>query len=299
MNNHPAERLAGREHIPIYPRGFIALRIVQLVLGVIILGLCSFGVAGYAFSGDILMLFTALATIITGIYLLVAEYSSRSLYNYWAILGLDIFLVIFWLCSFALLASQVSYISYLFGTSYYSYSYYDKYSFSGATISWFSCLATAAGLGGVQFALFITSLTIHGIVLHRHRMAGLHCTPRLDQSHPVVELGHSLNPKPHADLPIKGSAGGPSLYSPQQEIRSPTGSVQPGTEPVLESPKPENIQYFSYGAPAPALLSQSTVGSLSPRYTGDASNQVLPQELALCTPTNLPEFPDNQAAQHH
>ena len=58
MNNYSAERPARREHIPLYPRGFIALRIVQLVLGVIISGLCSLGVAGLAFSGDVLMLCT-------------------------------------------------------------------------------------------------------------------------------------------------------------------------------------------------------------------------------------------------
>jgi len=58
MNRYSAERPVGREHIPLYPRGFIALRIVQLVLAVIIIGLCGYGVYGLAFSGDILTLFT-------------------------------------------------------------------------------------------------------------------------------------------------------------------------------------------------------------------------------------------------
>ncbi|KAH7381508.1 hypothetical protein BKA66DRAFT_570650 [Pyrenochaeta sp. MPI-SDFR-AT-0127] len=299
MNIYSAERTVGREHVPLYPRGFIALRIVQLVLGVVLIGLCSLGVAGYAFSGDVLMLFTALATLITGIYLLVAEYSSPRLYNYWAILGLDIFLVIFWLCSFAPLAAQVSYFFYYFNNSYYGYSYYDKYYFQGATLSWISCLATAAGLGGVQFALFIISLTIHGIMLHRHRMAGLHCEPRLDQSHPIMELNQSLNSKPNGDVPTKFSTGGPSLYSPEQGFRSLRGSVQTGAVLDLKPPNPDNIQSFSYGAPAPALLPHRTVGSLPAQYTGDASDQILRQELALSTPTNLPEFPDNPVAQRH
>ena len=84
--------------------------------------------------------------MLAGIYLLVAEYGTPALYNYWAILALDIFLVIFWLCSFALLAAQVSYL-FIYGVDY---SYYDSYYFSGATLTWLSCLATAAGLGGVQ-----------------------------------------------------------------------------------------------------------------------------------------------------
>jgi hypothetical protein len=46
MNNlvqHPAARPLGKEHIPTYPPGFIAIRIVQLVLAVIILGLTAYG----------------------------------------------------------------------------------------------------------------------------------------------------------------------------------------------------------------------------------------------------------------
>jgi hypothetical protein len=58
MNSYGLDRTAGREHVPLYPRGFIALRIVQLVLGVVITGLCGVGVYGLAFSGDILTLFT-------------------------------------------------------------------------------------------------------------------------------------------------------------------------------------------------------------------------------------------------
>lgn len=41
---YSTRRLAGREHFPEFPKGFIAIRIVQLVLSVVILGLCGFGV---------------------------------------------------------------------------------------------------------------------------------------------------------------------------------------------------------------------------------------------------------------
>lgn len=36
-------RPLGREHIPAYPKGFIAIRIVQLVLALIVLGLAGYG----------------------------------------------------------------------------------------------------------------------------------------------------------------------------------------------------------------------------------------------------------------
>lgn len=40
---YPAARPAGREHIPVYPKGFIAVRIVQLVLSILIMGLSAYG----------------------------------------------------------------------------------------------------------------------------------------------------------------------------------------------------------------------------------------------------------------
>jgi hypothetical protein len=40
---YSAVRAPGREHIPLYPQGFIAIRIIQMILAVIILGLSSFG----------------------------------------------------------------------------------------------------------------------------------------------------------------------------------------------------------------------------------------------------------------
>jgi hypothetical protein len=52
------QRTPGREHFPLYPKNFIAVRIVQLVLALIILGLSGYGVAFLVFSGDCLTLFT-------------------------------------------------------------------------------------------------------------------------------------------------------------------------------------------------------------------------------------------------
>jgi hypothetical protein len=81
--------------------------------------------------------------LIVSIYHLVAHFAAPALFNYWAILALDIFLVIMWLSSFALLASEVSY----FFSYTYSYSYY--YSNNLDTI-FASVLAAAAGLGGLE-----------------------------------------------------------------------------------------------------------------------------------------------------
>lgn len=40
-----AMRDAGKEHIPNYPRGWITIRILQFILAIITLGLCSYLVA--------------------------------------------------------------------------------------------------------------------------------------------------------------------------------------------------------------------------------------------------------------
>lgn len=52
------DRAPGREHFPLYPQNFIAIRIVQLVLAVIILGLDAYGLSLLSFTGDELNMFT-------------------------------------------------------------------------------------------------------------------------------------------------------------------------------------------------------------------------------------------------
>ncbi|KAK4216547.1 hypothetical protein QBC37DRAFT_86991 [Rhypophila decipiens] len=202
---HSAVRAPGREHIPLSPKGFIVIRILQLVFGVIILGLGAFGVwwSGGLADGPTFILVVALFTLITSIYHLVAEYGAPSIYNYWAVLGLDIFMVIMWLSSFALLASQVA-----IWMAYVSVNYY----YSGDKIV-ISCLAAAAALGGIQFVLHIVSLVIHSINLHRHRAAGLHCMPGAPASAPTA-MG-----------PVGGVPEKPVTY--QQVAPQPTPSPAP------------------------------------------------------------------------
>lgn len=57
-NSRSTERAAGREHIPIYPKGFIAVRIIQLVIAVIILGLIAYSMSLLIFDGNSLNIFT-------------------------------------------------------------------------------------------------------------------------------------------------------------------------------------------------------------------------------------------------
>ncbi|KAK1994953.1 hypothetical protein LX36DRAFT_583382 [Colletotrichum falcatum] len=189
---HPSQRARGREHIPLYPKGFIALRIVQLAIASIATGLCAFGVYLLPTPGNCLMIFVSVSTLVVTVWLVVAEFSSPKAYNYWAVLALDIFLLLFWLFAFALLAAEVAFW-FDFGVDYLSYHYGSSlgdYAFVFA-----SCMAAASGLGGIQFALFITSLSIHGVMLHRHRRAGLHCSPVHLLPAPATTTGGGLVPE--------------------------------------------------------------------------------------------------------
>lgn len=55
---YSSQRPAGREHIPLYPRGFVIVRILQLIFGLICLALSGYGIAYLVFAGDALTLFT-------------------------------------------------------------------------------------------------------------------------------------------------------------------------------------------------------------------------------------------------
>ncbi|OBT40519.1 hypothetical protein VE00_08992 [Pseudogymnoascus sp. WSF 3629] len=190
-------------HILPLPKAVFALKIVQLVIAIVVLGLAAYGVTFIAFDGDSLMLFTTLATIIIAVYYIIATTALTSAYNYWAILGLDIFGIIFWLISFALLAWEVAVFGwglydygYSGGSTCYDYPYCTKKRDVSSVIgkratmdvyTYRNALAAAAGLGGLEFILFIVTLVITSIYLHRHRKAGGHCMPGALHTAPVTQ----------------------------------------------------------------------------------------------------------------
>jgi hypothetical protein len=103
------------------------------------------------------MIFTTIATFIVAAYNIATTLALHKLYNHWAVLALDIFLIIFWLISFALLGS----VSSSFIIVSYSYSYFFKRDLTKRAepgyIPW-ETGAAAAGLGGVE--LYVPVLLI-------------------------------------------------------------------------------------------------------------------------------------------
>ncbi|EFW99379.1 hypothetical protein CMQ_5800 [Grosmannia clavigera kw1407] len=248
-------RTVGREHFPVYPRGFFGLRIAQLVLALIVLGLDAYGLYSLSFSGDGLNMFTCIATVITCVYLLVAELAVSAIFNYWAALGLDIFLVVFWLVSFALMASQVAPFMRTYDECYGDYCY--TYALDGYAKTFADCMAAVAGLGGLEFLLFIVSLAISGFALHRHRALGLHCIP--GQERTVVGAGEK-------GVPVALQSIQPA-QSFQQQPAQP--QLQPQTQPQqFQAPAAAYSQTFTPPPPS------STPGAVSPQatYSGVAPN---------------------------
>lgn len=78
----------------------------------------------------------------------MAEFAAPAIYNYWAVMSLDILLIIFWLSSFALMASQVA--PFMQGSTYCYYGYCTTYRLTGGDLTFASCMAAVAGLGGLE-----------------------------------------------------------------------------------------------------------------------------------------------------
>ncbi|KAM0174542.1 hypothetical protein ACHAPF_006093 [Botrytis cinerea] len=177
--------VANKTHIPGARNALLGLRIAQLVLAVVILGLSSYGVYWLVYDGDSLTLASAAISIVICVYVIVASTGAPVMYNYWAILGLDILAVILWVVSFPILASQIANAITVEDTCY---TYYDGYCYykhkrgleKRAETTWETyknvMIATSA-LAGIEFVLFVITLVILGVNLHRHRRAGGHCQP--------------------------------------------------------------------------------------------------------------------------
>ncbi|KAN0102777.1 hypothetical protein V8E51_011090 [Hyaloscypha variabilis] len=206
--------MAGRDHLLVLPPFVLAFRILQLVTAVVILGLSAYGVTFLSFDGDDLTLFTALATMIITVYIIVAETAAPIIYNYWAILGLDIFAIVFWIISFSLLASEVAaYQIVTYTECSYSYAGVCYYKRSRAlehlakrdttnVYTYRNAMAAASGLGGLEFILFVVTLVMTGIWLHRHRLGGGHCTPARAAAVPQTEPKPEAPAQPQGEYPV-------------------------------------------------------------------------------------------------
>jgi hypothetical protein len=233
-----AQRAPGREHIPEYPRGFIVLRALQLVLTIIVLGITAYTMAVVSFVSNSLMTFTCVVSLIVTAWLVSAHSCAPQAYNYWATLVFDIFLLLLWLVSWILMASSSAW---LFVTDGDFCTYNTCYSgLSDEGVAFASVLAGAAGLGAINCLLFFISLIIHSVVVCRHRRKGLH-NKKVHGG--VANAGFALAPQGPATYAAVPQQGMPfnqqdTAYNPNQMYNPPppaamyppqqTGTSSPG-----------------------------------------------------------------------
>ncbi|KAI2615539.1 hypothetical protein GGR54DRAFT_294164 [Hypoxylon sp. NC1633] len=105
----PGANKRGEVIIPT-PRGFIALRVLQIVFALILVAMTGWWIHGLYYDELGFVIVCGLFTWIIAVYALLAEKvsSCRRAYNTWAILALDLLMIIFWLAAMAGTANRRS-----------------------------------------------------------------------------------------------------------------------------------------------------------------------------------------------
>ncbi|KAF7553629.1 hypothetical protein G7Z17_g3501 [Cylindrodendrum hubeiense] len=300
-------RPKGKEHFPHYPPGFTVLRIFQFVFALVILAIVSYTVYIVPVDGNCLMLFTAVATLISSLYMIIANQCAPQLYNYWAVMSLDIFLLIFWLISFALLAAETAYF---WAAGTYYCGYYSCYygTLEGSALVLGAILAAAAGLGALEFLFFFISLIIHSVAMCRHRRAGLHCNAAPAGTAPAaVAVPVQIQPQqvqpmanyqgvPQYAVPVGQNpafntqsvynpAAPPQGFPPQQQLGEKQG--QPQFFPPQGQQQQQQQQF--YNQPPPPIMPQPTGGSL--QQSPAQQSPPAPPQATYQPPYNQPTPP--------
>jgi hypothetical protein len=204
---------ADASHIPVFPLWVVILRIVQLVLAFIILVLAAFSASklSVVWSGHGMAFFTFSWTILYLAYLAVSTRVVPLAYNMWAHIGLESLTVLWWLVTWALLASEAAgwdwiddyYTGYTYGID--GGDYYPS--------DWkaaINCVKGAAALGAFEWVSFVVTLVFLGIAVHRTRTTGNSAPPPAfngDAGGPPPMEQHTMQPQ----MPQQ-------YYQPQQTV---------------------------------------------------------------------------------
>ncbi|KAK4949690.1 hypothetical protein LTR10_011531 [Elasticomyces elasticus] len=168
------------------PRWSSVVGCARVLLAILVLGLTTaVTVIWGGYDEFIFALFTSSASLLVFIYYFLALSRSPALYNRWAVLGLEIFGVVFWLVSFLLLAHWTSVYNSYWLDENDTYGWWDASSapneigfkkrgvFKRSSNRYHTGIAlagTAAGLGGVEFFLYTLTLIVFGASLHNQRV---------------------------------------------------------------------------------------------------------------------------------
>ncbi|KAF2093585.1 hypothetical protein NA57DRAFT_81087 [Rhizodiscina lignyota] len=157
-----------RDHIVQVPPFFFFLRIAQAVLTLVVFILACYGLSfsTWVFGGNGYALFVSLASFVILGYYLLTTLKFPSAYNRWAVLVLECFAVIWWLACWADLAAWAAAYS-----TWFVFDDFDN-SFENRAKSYRDAMAAGAGIGALNWVLWVVTLVTYGIFLHRHRNSG-------------------------------------------------------------------------------------------------------------------------------
>ncbi|KIW01995.1 uncharacterized protein PV09_06505 [Verruconis gallopava] len=272
----------GDSHIVPMPKGFLAVRILQIVFALIVVGLTAFLISntiGFVFSATAFGIFCGILTLIIVTYDLVAEKAAKAAYNMWAVLALDILMVIFWLSAMGSMAALRAAFTVPVTITTYKRVITKRYYYAWAGNTYLAILAGAAGVSAIELILFIISLIMFGARLHRHRTSSRGTTNN--------GLGAS-NVSPEK---IEMQPGAQQYQAPPQQAPSPAPTPAPAQMPAPSAYPNYQPPAMQSTQPMQPQHNDSHFTPASPIYTGQPPYQpaMSPPPQGYPSPTASPQ----------
>lgn len=236
-----------RSHVPPFPVWVGILRGAQLFVAVLIMILTAVAAAGFG-TGNIpgfnMAWFSFVWTLAYFIWLLVAVVFQPSVYHYWAHLAVEGLTCVWWLVSFSLLASEASALADL--ESYTGFIFYITYNITGRTRVAIDCTKAAAGIGALEWILFVTSLIFLTISILNHRKTEAAAAPApAAQTAPVQQVAQQ-QPVQQPQAVYHQQPGVYQQQQPQpayaQQAPSPQAYQTPPPQAAYQQPPPQQYQ---------------------------------------------------------
>ncbi|KAI6841112.1 hypothetical protein KC340_g10615 [Hortaea werneckii] len=160
-----------RDHMLQMPRAIWILHILQLIIAVLVTALSAFMVYVVPYDATIFSIFTGSYSILILIYYFVAVHASPKLYNWIALLVLEVLALVFWLACFAALGALYAILVYI--GEYYVYESYRKRDLYMLSVAYTAVLIACMAISIVNFIFYCVTLGFTCTAIHRHRKAGL------------------------------------------------------------------------------------------------------------------------------
>jgi hypothetical protein len=247
-------RLPGREHIPDYPKGYVAVNVIQLIFSIILIGCSGFALAVLPTLAGVFIMISSLVSFAISIWLISARQCAPQAFNYWASIAFDVFLFVFYLIGWALSAiASIFWMGSIYGIVNAVMAVFGAFNWyvhplrraSSFPFFQFHILTTQSRI------MFIVALIVDAVVVARHRRAGLRNKPGLPVAATTTTVPQSkeeqyqMTPQPY---PVQAAPA----FQP----------VDPNAQYYAQQPQ----QPYPGQPPVPGQVPQYTVPAQQPQY---------------------------------